>query len=163
MNLFSVRSGYFVIALSSSLLCPFVLAAGIPSCEQEIQETNAALVANGAAPVANVGELATTLRALSSTGRLPAKYITSEEAKTLGWTGKDDTTLWGLKPTNGKMIGGDNYSDTSLPPNYQWFSADVDVSRGYRSNVRLVYSLQSPLRFISPDKYQHLMELNPCQ
>jgi hypothetical protein len=59
------------------------------------------------------------------------RYITSDEAKRQGWSGNETETLWGIKPTNNKWIGGDNYVSSKLPSAQSWFSADIDVSKGY--------------------------------
>ncbi len=138
-------------------------ARGLKTCEAEIKGINQFLASNGMEPIKNIAELASTLRQIERTGRLPPMYITASEASRLGWSGKDSETLWGLKPTNKKWIGGDAYRSKSLPANVQWLSADVDVVRGYRSNKRLIYSLRSRQRFISPDRYQHFVELEPCK
>jgi len=149
------------MALSGLCICNAVLAA--TTCEDEVGTLNKELAEHGAAQIKDTSKLATTLRTLNQTGRLPKEYITSNEAKKLGWSGNDSDTLWGLKPTNGKLIGGDGYSNSMLTGAKNWYSADIDVSRGYRGNVRLIYSLETPKKFITPDKYQNFLEVAPCQ
>ena len=133
------------------------------SCENELRNVNTALQENGAAPLNDIKGAVQVLRSLRSQGRLPARYITTDEARRLGWSGRDTDTLWGLKPTNQKWIGGDAYSSRVFPHRARWYTADLEVQRGYRSNKRLAYSLQSPRRFVSTDGGQHWMEVDPCQ
>lgn len=138
-------------------------SAALKTCEDEIKETNTFLSEQGVAPINDVTDLATTLRNIKNFGRLPDRYITTEEATRLGWSGKETETLWGLGKTNKKWIGGDSYTNPTLPTKQQWLSADVDVVKGYRSPKRVIYSLSGQQRFITTDKYQHLVELDPCQ
>lgn len=156
----SVHTAAFAFLLSGIFFSHVAAAA---TCEEETNKLNQELAANGAASISDTTKFASTLRSLNQNGRLPGSYITSDEAKRLGWSGKDDETLWGLKPTNNKMIGGDSYRNSTLPAAQNWYSADVDVNRGYRSNKRLIYSQSSATKFISPDKYQNFLEVEPCQ
>lgn len=152
-----------VAVLAVTLSAAIQASAALKTCEDEIKETNAFLSEQGVAPINDVTDLATTLRNIKNFGRLPDRYITSDEAKRLGWSGKETETLWGLKPTNKKWIGGDSYANPALPAKQQWLSADIDVQKGYRSPKRVIYSLSGQQRFITTDKYQHLAELEPCQ
>ncbi|MFJ3458723.1 ribonuclease domain-containing protein [Scandinavium goeteborgense] len=157
----SLQKTVLALALSGLFICNAALAA--TTCEDEVGALNKELAEKGVAKINDTAKLATTLRQLNQTGRLPKEYITSNEAKKLGWSGNDSDTLWGLKPTNGKLIGGDGYSNASLPTSNRWYSADVDVSRGYRSIMRLIYSPETPQKFISPDTYRNFVEVAPCQ
>ena len=139
--------------LSVSLFNVLQATAAMPTCEEEIKEANTFLSSQGMVPVNNVTDLATTLRHIKNFGRLPDRYITSDEAKRLGWSGSESESLWGLKPTNQKWIGGDKYSDRALPSSQPWLSADVDVVKGYRSpgndsNLLIVFYVQ-----IMPDDF----------
>lgn len=154
---------YQTIALIIALSTAFTASAAPKACADEIRETNSFLMEQGVAPVNDAASLVSTLQYLTNTGRLPDKYITTEEAKRLGWSGKDSDSLWGLKPTNGKAIGGDAYTSKMLPPNQSWFSADIDVNRGYRSSKHLIYSREGQQRFITTDHYQHFVELEACK
>lgn len=147
----------------ASLLAVMQANAALPTCENEIRDVNTFLIQQGVAPINDVDDLAKTLRSLTQTGRLPARYITSDEAKRLGWSGNETESLWGVKPTNNKWIGGDNYISPKLPSSQSWFSADIDVFKGYRGVKRLVYTLSGPQRYITTDKYQHLVEVSSCQ
>lgn len=144
------------------LLAVMQANAALPTCENEIKDVNTFLSLQGTARINDVDDLAKTLRSLTQTGRLPSRYITSDEAKRLGWSGNETETLWGLKPTNNKWIGGDNYISPKLPSSQSWFSADIDVFKGYRGVKRLIYTLSGPQRYITTDKYQHLVEVDSC-
>ncbi|EMF8519768.1 ribonuclease, partial [Enterobacter asburiae] len=147
------------VALKNVLLFAPLLAimqanAALPTCENEIKDVNTFLSLQGAARINDVDELAKTLRSLTQTGRLPSRYITIDDAKRQGWSGNESESLWGLKPTNNKWIGGDNYISPKLPSSQTWFSADIDVFKGYRGAKRLIYTLSGPQRYITIDKYQ---------
>ena len=150
------------VVFFASLMVVMQVNAALPTCENEIKDVNTFLSLQGYARINDVDDLAKTLRSLTQTGRLPSRYITSNEAKLLGWSGNETETLWGLKPTNNKWIGGDNYTNPKLPFSQSWFSADIDVSKGYRGSKRLIYTLSGPQRYITTDKYQHLVEVNSC-
>jgi len=149
--------------LSVSLFSAMQVSAALKTCEDEIKETNTFLTEKGIPPVNNITDLATTLRNIKNFGRLPDRYITVDEAKRLGWSGQASETLWGVKKTNNRWIGGDIYNNPALPANQAWLAADIDVVKGYRSPKRVIYSLSGPQRFITTDQYQHLVELEPCQ
>ena len=139
------------VALKNVLLFAPLLAimqanAALPTCENEIKDVNTFLSLQGAARINDVDELAKTLRSLTQTGRLPSRYITIDDAKRQGWSGNESESLWGLKPTNNKWIGGDNYISPKLPSSQTWFSADIDVFKGYRGAKRLIYTLSGPQR-----------------
>lgn len=151
------------VVFFTSLLTVMQASAALPACENEIKDINTFLIQQGAARINDVDDLAKTLRILTQTGRLPARYITTDEAKRLGWSGSETETLWGLKPTNNKWIGGDSYASPKLPSAQAWLSADIDVFKGYRSAKRLIYTLSGPQRYITTDKYQHLVDVNSCQ
>lgn len=150
------------VVFFAPLLAVMQVNAALPTCENEIKEVNTFLSLQGTARINDVDDLAKTLRSLTQNGRLPARYITSDDAKRLGWSGNETETLWGLKPTNNKWIGGDNYISPKLPSAQSWFSADIDVFKGYRGVKRLIYTLSGPQRYITTDKYQHLVEVNSC-
>lgn len=155
------------VALKNVLLFAPLLAimqanAALPTCENEIKDVNTFLSLQGAVRINDVDELAKTLRSLTQTGRLPSRYITIDDAKRQGWSGNESESLWGLKPTNNKWIGGDNYISPKLPSSQTWFSADIDVFKGYRGAKRLIYTLSGPQRYITIDKYQHLVEVGSC-
>ena len=158
-TMFSLKMALALITLSATLQ----VHAALKTCEEEIKETNTFLTGQGAVPVNDITDLATTLRTIKNFGHLPDRYITTEEAKRLGWSGKDSESLWGLKPTNKKWVGGDRYSHPSLPTPQTWLSADIDVAKGHRSPKHVIYSFSGQQRYITTNNYQHLVELAPCQ
>ncbi len=132
------------------------------SCEQQVRELNQFLSEHGQPAINDVNALANVLRQIKRYERLPSHYITIDEAKRQGWSGRSSDSLWGLSATNRKLIGGEPFRGSSLPSNVQWRSADIDVSRGYRGHKRLIYSVKSSKRFVTVDEYQHFVELSPC-
>ena len=99
--------------------------------------------------ISKMGELAPDVY-LKKYGRLPAYYITKEEAVRLGW--KQGKNLVHFAP--GKMIGGDTYKNK--PPKLPqkegriWYECDVDYKINKRNSKRLYYS-NDGLMFYSPD------------
>ncbi|MCS2160354.1 ribonuclease [Scandinavium sp. H11S7] len=150
-----------LITASVASLC--ALAETPVSCENEIAETNKFLVQQGAAPINNVSDLINTLHSLNVKKKLPEKYISLGTAQKLGWSGNDNDTLWGIKSTNGKWIGGDSFRNQQLPASVSWLSADIDVERGYRGYKRLIYSNSEQQRYLTTDNSHHFVELTPCQ
>ena len=157
----TIKNGSFILCMA--LFSHIAISAEKVTCKEEVNNVNASLSQKGSPVINNVADFTATLQTLNATGRLPDKYITSIQAKHLGWSGAETETLWGLKLTNNKWIGGDSYQHKSLPANAKWYSADVDVNRGYRSNKRLIYTLSSQMRFYTPDNYQNFVEISPCQ
>lgn len=149
-------------AIACSMLIGSAHAQTRVSCEQEVREVNQFLSEKGMPVINDVKALVHVLRQIKQYERLPRQYLTSNEARRLGWSGKASDSLWGLRATNQKLIGGDAFRGPGLPANVQWLSADLDVSRGYRGNKRLIYSPESPISFISVDNYRNFVELSPC-
>lgn len=93
-------------------------------------------------------------------GRLPDNYISTDEAKSIGWK-KRKGNLNMIAP--GKSIGGDVYDndDRHLPekPGRTWYEADINYKSGYRNDQRIVYS-NDGLIFATFDHYKTFMEIN---
>jgi hypothetical protein len=89
-----INAAVLAVTLSAAIQA----SAALKTCEDEIKETNTFLSEQGVAPINDVTDLATTLRNIKNFGRLPDRYITTDEAKRLGWSGKETETLWGLNP-----------------------------------------------------------------
>ena len=72
---------------------------------------------------------------------LPENYITKEEARALGWSGKKDN-LDQVAP--GYTIGGDEFGNREglLPATATrtWYECDVNTENGKRSKERIVFS-----------------------
>jgi hypothetical protein len=90
---------------------------------------------------------------LREAGRLPARYVTKEEAERLGWRPGQD--LCRIAP--GRAIGGDRFlnAERRLPakPGRSWREADLDPVCGRRGAKRLVYS-DDGLQYVTTDHYR---------
>lgn len=93
-------------------------------------------------------------------GRLPDNYISTNEAKSLGWK-KRSGNLNIVAP--GKSIGGDIYKNTDhhLPHKIGriWREADINYRSGYRGTQRIVYS-NDGLIFATYDHYETFIAIN---
>lgn len=138
-------------------------AKALPTCAEEVRAANSFISQQGLPKINDEAGLVDLIRYINKTKRLPPQYITSDEAKRAGWSGKGENSLWGVARTNRKLIGGDKVSHRALQANKLWRSADIDVVKGYRSTKRLIYSPNSQAIYISPDKLEHLLELSPCR
>lgn len=153
-----IRHLPLIVALPLAIVAFSSLAA--PSCEESVDKINNQLKQQLIPAIENEQDLANVLRYLATYSRLPDRYITTIQARQLGWSGNASESLWGLKRTNGKWIGGDAYQRNT---DDGWFSADIDVYRGYHSNKRLIYNVSRQERFVTTDNFVHLNQLQPCQ
>jgi ribonuclease T1 len=134
-----------------------VLAA---SCEFEVQELS------GKLPVKiDAAELIDVLRTLNQSGnrRLPAKFVTKQEAKTAGW--RPGQNLWASGELRGKSLGGDRFGnyEKKLPNGRRkWREADLDYQGGRRGPKRLIFSTDG-LRMVTVDHYQTFREVPACR
>ncbi len=96
---------------------------------------------------------------ISKNGKLPDNFITKLEATKLeatklGWDSKAGN-LAEIAP--GKSIGGDIFRNKEgLLPNKTnriWYEADINYTRGYRGNDRILYS-NDGLIYKTTDYYQ---------
>jgi hypothetical protein len=148
---------FFSMTLSSAQ------ARGLLTCEQEINEANTLLMKRGSNRINEVSELAYILRVINDSGSLPSNYITTDKAKRLGWSGSESESFWGRnKKTNNFLLGGDHYSNAALPAGVRWLTADIDGHKGYPSPHQLIYSPNSPRRFITTNM-RLFVELDPCK
>jgi hypothetical protein len=103
--------------------------------------------------IADVAGFAETVESLQRTGRLPARYVTKEEAASLGWKPGGDL----CKVAPGKAMGGDRFGnrEKKLPERAgrRWQEADLDYACGRRGAKRLVFSSDG-LIFVTPDHYR---------
>jgi hypothetical protein len=99
-----------------------------------------------------------TVRSLDRDGRLPARYLTKNEAEVRGWSPGMD--LWKVAP--GKSIGGDRFGNRErlLPtaPGRRFFEADLDYQGGARGSRRLVWSSDGQ-RWVTVDHYRSFREV----
>ncbi len=152
--------GIFLIAVvfpGSPLSNGSVLAA---SCEFEVQELS------GKLPVKiDAAELIDVLRTLNQSGnrRLPAKFVTKQEAKAAGW--RPGQNLWASGELRGKSLGGDRFGnyEKKLPDGRRkWREADLDYQGGHRGPKRLIFSTDG-LRMVTVDHYQTFKEVPACR
>ena len=111
----------------------------------------------GFADAAGFVEVVETVR---ETGRLPAAYLTKEEAAALGWQPGSD--LCASAP--GRVIGGDRFFNREgrLPDvaGRVWFEADLDFACGKRGAKRLVFANDGAI-YVTVDHYASFIELRP--
>lgn len=92
-------------------------------------------------------------------GKLPANYLTRDEAKSLGWVSKKNN-LDIVAP--GCAIGGDRFGNREglLPDKKgrEWFECDVNTQGGARSDERLVWSSDG-LIYYTPDNHRSFVQL----
>lgn len=92
-------------------------------------------------------------------GKLPANYLTRDEAKKLGWISKKDN-LGKVAP--GCAIGGDVFQNREkrLPDKKgrTWHECDVNRTDGKRSREKLVYSTDG-LIYFTPDNHNTFTKL----
>jgi guanyl-specific ribonuclease Sa len=103
-------------------------------------------------------ELSEAVAAITTTGRLPEKFITKKQAKKLGWNpGYDLATI-----APGKSIGGDRFGnfERRLPikKGRQWFEADLSFKGGKRGAKRLLYS-SDRLIYVTVDHYKTFQQV----
>jgi len=91
-------------------------------------------------------------------GRLPAYYITKQEARQQGWIAAEGN-LCEVLP--GRAIGGDHFSnrEKTLPAKSgrKWFEADINYHCGRRNADRLLFS-NDGLVFVTKDHYKTFEE-----
>lgn len=125
-----------------------------PNCKCYVE----ALTAIAAGTATNAGADGVDLY-VAIYGKLPDCYISSEDAKELGWE-KLRGNLAEVLP--GKLIGGDVFENRKhkLPelPGRIWYEADFDYTAGYRNNCRLLYSSDG-LLFVTYDHYMSFYEI----
>lgn len=98
------------------------------------------------------------VESIRATGRLPARWITKDEAEDLGW--RPGADLCDSAPDS--AIGGDRFGNRErrLPerPGRRWREADLDFACGRRGARRLVWS-NDGLIFITLDHYDSFIEV----
>lgn len=91
---------------------------------------------------------------LNTFGHLPDNFITKEEARGLGWVGKEGN-LGEVAP--GKSIGGDHFGnyEGQLPKEKgrEYRECDIDSDGGYRGAKRIIYS-NDGLIYYTEDHYE---------
>lgn len=157
----AVILGFFAFSLAVGA----AKAQTYSSCENVVSEANVTLQGRGLNRINSTRELVELLKYMDKNKALPGQYMRSDLAKRYGWSGDDRGSLWSNPPTRGKLIGGDPFQHRSLPNKVNWLTVDIDVSRGYGRYKKLLYSWDSPRKFISsegPDRREYFVEVSPC-
>ena len=106
----------------------------------------------------DVDEFVETVRSLRADRRLPARYITKNEAERMGWRPGSDL----CRVARGRTIGGDRFGNYEgrLParPGRSWREADLDFNCGRRGAKRLLFSSDG-LIFVTVDHYETFREV----
>lgn len=149
--------------LTAGLFLALPAYASLPQCDAVVTEANALLARQGKPVVQDEKKLVALLRTLNRDGVLPAEYVTRDQARRVGWSGKDSDSLWSIWMLNKKQLGGDLWTGKPLPIKATWRTADLDTVRGYHSNKQLIFSAESATRYLTPDNGGTLVTLDPCQ
>jgi hypothetical protein len=92
-----------------------------------------------------------TVQNLRGSGRLPARYVTKDEAKAHGWRGGGLCAVW-----PGHMIGGDAFHNFGkalpAPPGRVYRESDLDATCRERGPKRLIFSNDGAI-FLTVDHY----------
>jgi ribonuclease T1 len=135
------------------LLVALLLLAGPASAD----ESRLRAFAEGLGLV-DVEGFAEAVESIDRTGRLPRRYLTKDEAASLGW--KPGSNLCRVAP--GRSIGGDRFGNREkrLPeaPERRWREADLDYFCGKRGAKRLVWSSDG-LKYVTTDHYESFREV----
>ena len=106
----------------------------------------------------DVDDFVETVRSLRADRRLPARYITKNEAERMGWRPGSDL----CRVARGRTIGGDRFGNFEgrLParPGRSWREADLDFNCGRRGAKRLLFSSDG-LIFVTVDHYDSFREV----
>ena len=96
--------------------------------------------------------------ALRSTGRLPPRFVTKNQAERMGWRPGDDL----CRTAPGRAIGGDVFGNRErrlpMAARRTWREADLDFNCGRRGASRLLYSSDG-LIFVTIDHYETFREV----
>lgn len=108
----------------------------------------------------NVIELTGIVRSLKEQGVLPAKFITKNQAKELGW--QPGMPFREIAELRGKSIGGDNFGNYEKRlPVAKYREADLDYLGQKRNAKRLVYEGHENM-YVTIDHYESFERLPEC-
>ena len=137
------------------LLCALILAG--PAAAQSGDEARLKAFARQMRLV-DVDDFVATVRSLRADRRLPARYVTKNEAERMGWRPGSDL----CRVARGRTIGGDRFGNYEgrLParPGRSWREADLDFNCGRRGAKRLLFSSDG-LIFVTVDHYDSFREV----
>ncbi len=136
------RSGALLLA---------VLIAGAPALALEAVDPQAIAAFAGRQGLREVAPFVDAVRTLRTAGKLPARYVTKDQARARGWHGGGLCNIW-----PGHVIGGDVFQNfgRKLPAERTrvYREADLDSTCGERGAKRLVFS-DDGLIFVTVDHY----------
>jgi ribonuclease T1 len=137
------------------LLLAFLLAG--PAFAQGVDEAKLKAFARQVRLI-DVDAFVDTVRSLRNEQRLPARFITKNEAERLGWRPGSDL----CRVARGRSIGGDRFGnyERRLPSRQgrTWREADLDFDCGRRGAKRLVFSSDGQI-FVTIDHYESFREV----
>lgn len=104
-------------------------------------------------------ELTEVLQTLAREQRLPAHFVTKQQARKAGWQPGQD--LWRVLPHH--SIGGDRFGNRERRlPAGEYREADLDYKGGRRNAKRLVYQ-PTGRRYLTVDHYERFFEIPACR
>lgn len=108
----------------------------------------------------NVIELTGIVRSLRDHGKLPAKFITKNQARDLGW--QPGLPFNEISKLRGKSIGGDHFGnyEKRLPVG-KYREADLDYLGFKRNAKRLVYQDHESM-YVTIDHYESFEQVPTC-
>ena len=106
-------------------------------------------------------QLTDMVRSLAARRRLPAQFVTKNQARDAGWSpGRYFTDIPQLR---GKSIGGDRFGNVERRlPKGQWQEADLDYRGKKRNAKRLVFS-DTGDQYVTVDHYETFHKVPACQ
>lgn len=140
-----------------------LFAAPLPDCINAVKTAAEAYKQQQNKMLNDEKKVVQLLKTLNHDEVLPPDYVTTQQATQMGWSGKDQDSLWGVWALNKKMIGGDRFTGKVPYQAGRWYSADLESVRGIRSSKRLVYSTESASRYLTTGEYKNFTEIAPCQ
>ncbi|XVN73776.1 hypothetical protein AAEX37_00852 [Oligella sp. MSHR50489EDL] len=108
----------------------------------------------------NVIELSAIVRSLRDEGKLPPKFLTKKEARSLGWEpGRPFNEIAALR---GRSLGGDHFGNYEKRlPAAKYHEADLDYLGLKRNMKRLVYENAEHM-FVTIDHYESFQQVPEC-
>ena len=108
----------------------------------------------------NVIELSGIVRSLRDEGRLPAKFLTKKEARSLGW--QPGRAFNEISKLQGKSIGGDHFGNYEKRlPKAKYYEADLDYLGQKRNAKRLVYEDHESM-YVTINHYETFEKVPLC-
>jgi ribonuclease T1 len=140
------------------ILCSGGVVHAALSCRQVVSNLNKIIDH----PIQRPKRLVTALSNLFIKQRLPAFYISKQEARKKGWVPGE--SLWDNPKLSGRSIGGDVFLNLEgRLPQDDWLEADVDyMGQRHRGEKRLVFNQKRQV-YLTVDHYETFMKVTPCQ